>query len=49
MISLMIAINVNTFLNWGMAGALGTILLIATIAVFLVYNRFLGLEKVRLS
>ena len=49
MISLMVAINVNTFLNWGMAGALGTILLIATVTVFLVYNRFLGLEKVRLS
>ncbi|MFQ5939445.1 MAG: ABC transporter permease [Alphaproteobacteria bacterium] len=49
MISMMVAINVNTFLNWGMAGALGTILLIATVTVFLVYNRFLGLEKVRLS
>lgn len=49
MISMMIALNVNTFLNWGMAGALGTILLIATLAVFMLYSRFLGLEKVRLS
>ncbi|MFQ5971707.1 MAG: ABC transporter permease [Alphaproteobacteria bacterium] len=49
MISMMIATNVNWVLNWGMAGALGTILLLATLVVFLLYNRFLGLEKVRLS
>ena len=49
MISMMIATNVNWVLNWGMAAALGTILLLATLVVFLLYNRFLGLEKVRLS
>ncbi|MFQ5984524.1 MAG: ABC transporter permease [Alphaproteobacteria bacterium] len=49
MISMMIATNVNWVLNWGMAAALGTILLAATLVVFAVYNRFLGLEKVRLS
>ncbi len=49
MISMMIATNVNWVLNWGMAAALGTILLVATLVVFLLYNRFLGLEKVRLS
>jgi putative spermidine/putrescine transport system permease protein len=49
MISMMIANNVNWVLNWGMAAALGTILLLATLVVFLLYNRFLGLETVRLS
>lgn len=49
MISMMIAYNVNQVLNWGMAGALGALLLVATLVVFLVYERFLGLERVRLS
>ncbi len=49
MISMMIATNINWVLNWGMAAALGMLLLVATLIVFALYNRFLGLEKVRLS
>ena len=49
MISMMIATNINWVLNWGMAAALGMLLLVATLIVYALYNRFLGLEKVRLS
>ncbi len=49
MISIIIAYNVNQVLNWGMAGALGTLLLVATLVIFVVYTRLLGLEKLRLN
>jgi ABC-type spermidine/putrescine transport system permease subunit I len=44
-ISLLIENQVRKLLNWGFASALATILFIITVAFVLVYNRFLGLDK----
>ena len=45
MISLMIQAQVEELLNWGFGSALATILLIAALIVFVIYNRFLGIDK----
>ena len=45
MIALLIQVEVEEMLNWGFAAALGTILLINALIVFVIYNRFLGIDK----
>ena len=45
MIALLIQVQVEEMLNWGFAAALGTILLINALIVFVIYNRFLGIDK----
>ncbi len=42
MISYYIAYFTNTVLNWGMASALGSLLLITTIALYIFYDKFLN-------
>ena len=42
MISFFIAFYTNQTLNWGLAAALGTVLLVATLVLFVVYTRFAG-------
>jgi putative spermidine/putrescine transport system permease protein len=45
MIAQMIKQQAQALLNWGLASALSMILLLAALAVFYVYDRFLGLDK----
>jgi len=45
MISMLIETQVNELLNWGFASALATILLLLTLVMFFIFNRFLGFEK----
>ncbi|MFB6462891.1 ABC transporter permease [Bradyrhizobium tunisiense] len=45
MISYFIAHYTNEELNWGMASALGAILLMTTILLYLVYNRLAGADR----
>ena len=49
LISNFIAYHMQTSLNWGLAGALGGILLAAVAALYLVYDRVVGIESIRLG
>jgi putative spermidine/putrescine transport system permease protein len=49
MVSYFVAYYISEELNWGMASALGAILLVATMVLFLVYNRLVGVDKVKLG
>ncbi len=49
LISNMIAYHMQESLNWGLAAALGVILLLAVMSLYLVYNRLVGIERMRLS
>ena len=45
MISMLIEVQVSDLLNWGFASTLSVILLVMTLILFYIYNRFLGLDK----
>ena len=49
LISSQIAYHVQTSLNWGLAAALSSILLIAVTALYLIYSRVLGIDRMRLG
>ena len=49
LISNMIAYHMQTSLNWGLAGALGGILLLGVLALYMVYDRLVGVERMGLS
>ena len=49
MVSYFVAYYTNEELNWGMASALGVILLGLTAALFFVYNRLVGIDKMKLG
>ena len=49
LISNFIAYHMQTSLNWALAGALGAILLACVAALYLVYDRVVGLERMRLG
>lgn len=49
MISYFIAFYTTDTANWGMASALGTVLLVSTLVLYTVYNRLVGTEGVRLG
>ena len=49
MISFFIAFYTNQTLNWGLAAALGTVLLAATLALYFVYTRLAGSAAPRLG
>ena len=49
LISNQIAYHMQTSLNWGLAGALGAILLLAVLALYMVYNKIIGIDKMRLG
>jgi putative spermidine/putrescine transport system permease protein len=49
MVSGIIASAMNQENNWGKASALSAILLIATMVLFFVYNRLVGIDKVKLG
>jgi putative spermidine/putrescine transport system permease protein len=49
MVSGFIAEAINRENNWGKACALGTVLLVATLTLYFVYNRLVGIDKVKLG
>ena len=49
LISNMIAYHMQTSLNWGLAAALATILLVAVIALYMLYDRVIGIDRMRLG
>ncbi|MCH7539946.1 MAG: ABC transporter permease [Proteobacteria bacterium] len=49
MISYFIAFHTNTSVNWGMAAALSVVLLFCVMIFFGIYNRFVGIEKMKLG
>jgi putative spermidine/putrescine transport system permease protein len=49
LISNMIAYHMQTSLNWGLAAALGTILLAVVLALYLIYTRVVGVDNMKLG
>jgi putative spermidine/putrescine transport system permease protein len=49
MVSYFVAFYTNTSINWGMATALGGLLLLATVVLYLIYNWLVGASRLRLS
>lgn len=49
MVSYFVAFYTNQELNWGMASALGIILLVLTMMLYLLYNRLVGIDKMKLG
>ena len=49
MISYFVAFYTNTTINWGMATALGGLLLVATMLLYVVYSWLVGASRLRLS
>ena len=49
LISNKIAYHIQTSLNWGLAAALGGILLACVIALYLLYDRLVGVERMKLG
>ena len=49
LISNMIAYHMQQSLNWGLAGALGGILLVCVVALYLVFDRLVGVDRMRLG
>ncbi|MGS4886666.1 ABC transporter permease [Roseibium sp. MB-4] len=48
-ISNRIAFHISSSLNWGLAAALGTLLLVAVLLLFMVYDRIVGIDNVKLG
>ncbi|MAY88238.1 MAG: ABC transporter permease [Pseudooceanicola sp.] len=46
MVSMKIVSNIELFVNWGAASALGVVLLVATVAILWVASRFLNLDQI---
>lgn len=49
MISYFIAYYANQVTNWGMAAALSIILLVAVLVLYVVYNRLVGIQRLRIG
>lgn len=49
MVSNFIAVYLNRDLNWGMAAALGVLLLVVTLAIYLLFLRLVGSDKIKLG
>jgi putative spermidine/putrescine transport system permease protein len=49
LISSSIAYHMQTSLNWGLAAALGTILLVSVLAMYWVYNRLAGIDNLKMG
>ncbi|MEP9374801.1 ABC transporter permease [Mesorhizobium sp. KR1-2] len=49
MVSNLISIYINRELNWGMAAALGVVLLTVTVAIYALFLRLVGADKIRLG
>lgn len=49
MVSNFIAVYINRDLNWGLAAALGVVLLVVTLAIYLLFLRLVGADKIKLG
>ncbi|MGY4362893.1 putative spermidine/putrescine transport system permease protein [Bradyrhizobium sp. i1.3.1] len=49
MISYFVAHYTNEELNWGMASALGAILLVATLLLYYVFNKLVGIDRIKMG
>lgn len=49
MLSYFIAFNANTTLNWGMAGALSIVLLGCVAALLIIFQRLVGIDRMRIG
>ena len=49
LISNFIAYHMKSSLNWGLAAALGTILLVAVLILYWLYNKIIGIDKMKLG
>jgi putative spermidine/putrescine transport system permease protein len=49
LISNFIAYHMSTSLNWGLAAALGTILLFLVLALYLIYDKIVGVDNMKLG
>ncbi len=49
LISNMIAFHMRSSLNWGLAAALGTVLLIGVLVLYWLYNKVIGIDRMRLG
>ncbi|MCC8951595.1 ABC transporter permease [Bradyrhizobium sp. Arg62] len=49
MISYFVAHYTNEELNWGMASALGAILLVATLVLYYVFNKLVGVDRIKMG
>ena len=49
MVSYFVAFYTNQQLNWGMASALGAVLLTATLLLYYVYNKLVGVDRIKLG
>lgn len=49
MLSYFIAFFTNNTINWGMAAGLAVLLLSATILLYIVFNRFIGIDRLRMG
>lgn len=49
MVSYFVAHYTNEDLNWGMASALGAILLTATLSLYYVYNKLVGVDRLKMG
>lgn len=45
MIAMLIANNISSQLNWGLAAALSVVLLVITLAIFILFQKMFGLDK----
>ena len=48
-ISNFIALHVGQTLNWGLAAALGTLLLVLVLALYLLYDKIVGIDNMKLG
>lgn len=49
MISQIVALQMDRQLNWGLAGALSVYLVVFTLAVYVVFNKLVGVDRLRLG
>jgi putative spermidine/putrescine transport system permease protein len=49
MVSSFVAQYMNRELNWGMASALGAVLLVVTLIIYSIYGRLVGADRMRLG
>jgi putative spermidine/putrescine transport system permease protein len=49
LISNFIAYHISTSLNWGLAAALGTILLMVVLALYILYDKIVGIDNMKLG
>ena len=47
MISMMIAENINAFVNWGAAAALGTVLLLSTLVIYGLFSHVVRIDRLK--